>query len=461
MDSFAFPMDCVLVQKDGKLIKEEYYLPYHAGKMHRMFSIAKSYTSLAIGALICEEKLRMEDHIADYFPECVSSQIQDDSYAGLRNMTIRDMLMMRTCFAQTTYKKNPKENWVESFFRTMPDHKPGMIFQYDTSAALVLAALVNRLSGKNVLDYLRDVFLNEIGFSKDAYFMKDPFGADDGGSGMMAYPTDLLVTGKFLLAAYRQNLKECYPHVVTGRDGSTYNEAFFHKYEDYIKEALSFHTSTVHNGKTRSEKEGYGYMFWMMPEGGRMMYGMGGQYLLIYPKQNLIAVVTADAQSEGGGTQQILDWVERTFLRDGGTSFRFVEKDLQSDALQPADSDNASIASLFGEYETEDTFAFITGFTLDEKEIRLRTAKGDYRFPYSVGGYSNPETVRDGLCCCGKAIMQPDGSLYLCVRLAGESVGMLHIMICKKDQDFLLYLRKVAEYVLPEFNGFFDARFIS
>ncbi len=78
MDSFAFPMDCVLVQKDGKLIKEEYYLPYHAGKMHRMFSIAKSYTSLAIGALICEEKLRMEDHIADYFPECVSTQIQDD-----------------------------------------------------------------------------------------------------------------------------------------------------------------------------------------------------------------------------------------------------------------------------------------------------------------------------------------------------------------------------------------------
>ena len=319
MDSFAFPIDCILVEKAGRVITEEYNLPYHADKMHRMFSIAKSYTSLAVGALICEGKLKLADHIVDYFPEYFFAHTEDESYANLRNMTIRDMLMMRTCFAQTTYKKNPKENWVESFFYTVPDHKPGMIFQYDTSAALVLAALVNRISGKTVLDYLREVFLDAIGFSKDAYFMKDPFGADDGGSGMMAYPTDLLLTGRFLLAAYNGKLKEKYPQIVSGRENRVYDEAFFQKYEEYIKEAMSYHSSTVHNGKTRSEKAGYGYMFWMLPEGGSMMYGMGGQYLLIDPKQDLIAVTCADAQSEGGGTQQILDYVERTFFHEKET----------------------------------------------------------------------------------------------------------------------------------------------
>ncbi len=463
MDSFAFPIDCILVEKAGRVITEEYNFPYHADKMHRMFSIAKSYTSLAVGALICEGKLKLADHIVDYFPEYFSAHTEDESYANLRNMTIRDMLMMRTCFAQTTYKKNPKENWVESFFYTVPDHKPGMIFQYDTSAALVLAALVNRISGKTVLDYLREVFLDAIGFSKDAYFMKDPFGADDGGSGMMAYPTDLLLTGRFLLAAYNGKLKEKYPQIVSGRENRVYDEAFFQKYEEYIKEAMSYHSSTVHNGKTRSEKAGYGYMFWMLPEGGSMMYGMGGQYLLIDPKQDLIAVTCADAQSEGGGTQQILDYVERTFFHEKETGNADLRNGmLQNKTLRDTEliHKKAEIGDYFGEYRTKGAASFITGFVLDENELCIRTTEGEYCFSYSDDDFSSPETVRDNLCCCGKATLQPDGSLYLCERLTGESVGMLHIVICKKEEA-VLYLRKVAEYVLPQFNGFFDARCIS
>ena len=143
--------DSLFVISKGKTVCAEYYHPYKKGMLHRMFSVSKSYTSLAIGALISENKLNLDDAIVDYFPELFGDKIQDPEYDLLKQMTIRNMLMMQTCFASTTYKNNLKENWLASFFQTKPDHAPGMIFNYDTSAALALSALVRKLSGNSVL----------------------------------------------------------------------------------------------------------------------------------------------------------------------------------------------------------------------------------------------------------------------------------------------------------------------
>ena len=119
---------------------------------------------------------------------------------ALASTTICDLLMMRTPHAKTTYKTTKTDDWVRSFFEVPTDHMPGMVFQYDTSAAVVLGALVKKLSGKGVLDYLREIFLTEIGFSKEAYLLTTPSGDENTGSGLMALPRDLLVTGEFLLS---------------------------------------------------------------------------------------------------------------------------------------------------------------------------------------------------------------------------------------------------------------------
>ena len=148
-------------------------------------------------------------------------------------------------------------------------------------------------------------------------------------------------------------------------------------------------------------------------------------------------------------------WKERFFMKKK-------QGMLQNKTLRDTEliRKKAEIGDYFGEYRTKGAASFITGFVLDENELCIRTTEGEYCFSYSDDDFSSPETVRDNLCCCGKATLQPDGSLYLCERLTGESVGMLHIVICKKEEA-VLYLRKVAEYVLPQFNGFFDARCIS
>ena len=130
LDKKGIPMHSLLILKDDRLIFEKYYAPYTKDTLHRMFSISKSFTAVAIALLTMEKKLSLEDRIADYFPEYVKS----DTHPYITMMTVRDLLMMRTCHASTTYKADMKSNWVESFFTVAPTHKPGTVFHYDTSA---------------------------------------------------------------------------------------------------------------------------------------------------------------------------------------------------------------------------------------------------------------------------------------------------------------------------------------
>ena len=196
--NFPFPFYAALIMHRGKIISEEYFEPFTSDSLHRMFSITKSYTALAVCALAAEGKISLHDPIIKWFADMTP----EHPHPYLSAMTVQDMLDMRTCHASTTYKINMNENWVRSFFITPPDHRSGQIFKYDTSSSHTLAALVKRISGKGVLDYLRTVFPKEVQISEEAHILKNRFGDEIGGSGLTAKPSDLLHTAEFLLAVY-------------------------------------------------------------------------------------------------------------------------------------------------------------------------------------------------------------------------------------------------------------------
>lgn len=160
-----------------RILREKYYGGYHKDSLHRMYSIAKTFVALAVGLLVKDGLVTLEDRICDYFPEKLP---EDGPHPWCAEMTIRDMLSMRTCHGSTTYKKYPGGDWTESFFRVTPDHVPGTVFSYDTSSSHVLGALVEKLTGKKLLDYMREKLLNDLGFSKEAYILEDPVGVSQG-----------------------------------------------------------------------------------------------------------------------------------------------------------------------------------------------------------------------------------------------------------------------------------------
>lgn len=287
-------MHSFLLCKDDCLVAEGYYAPVKKNDLHRMFSVTKSFVSIAIGFLQEEGRLSLDDSIVKFFPEYVPNT--SEAHQWLLATTIRDMLSMRSCHASTTYDKfSSKTDWVKSFFTVAPTHKPGTVFHYDTSSSHTLCALVEKLTGMKMLDYLRNKVLNEIGFSKEAYCLTDGFGVSMGGSGLMATSRDFMLFALLILNNGKLN-------------GKQYISA------DYIKESTSFQTATCVTGPVPSESQGYGLQFWIGEHNSIVCYGMGGQLAILLPEYNTAIVTTADTQGYQGGNQVIYDAIFRHIL---------------------------------------------------------------------------------------------------------------------------------------------------
>lgn len=288
-----------LLLSGKKIIAEKYREPYGAGVMHRMYSVTKSFVALAVGLLVKEGKITLEDKICDYFPEKLP---EGGAHPWCQEMTIRDMLSMRTCYNSTTYKRYESDDWTESFFRVKPDHVPGTVFHYDTSSVHVLSALVEKLTGTALLDYMREKCLDELGFSKEAYIIRDPVGVSQGGSGLMCTLRDVARVAWLCSHLGILNRRELLPKA-------------------FLQEALCPCVPTDLQ-PVRDEQCGYGYLFWMprtQPaaldgswEDGFVMYGMGGQLAMCFPKKDLCFVTMADTIGNPAGLQIIYDCFYRT-----------------------------------------------------------------------------------------------------------------------------------------------------
>lgn len=427
LSTCGLPIHSFLMDWNGVTIKEAYGAPYGKSDLHRMFSITKSFCSIAIGFLCADGKLTLEDRIVDYFPEYCS----DQTHPWLKEMTIRHMLSMETCHTSTTYKIHSHNNWVESFFITPPSHRSGQIFLYDTSSSHTLAALVKKLTGKRVLDYLREKCLDKIGFSREAYIINDPFGDEMGGSGLMALPSDLLKLGRY-----------CMETILHGQG----------EFADYLKEAVSFQVPTVHFGQTFDEQQGYGYQFWRI-QNGFAMYGMGGQYVLFYPEQNLVFVVTADTQNIKGGNQIILD-----LIGDAVNSLSLGAETGRND-LNPKSVINQPNSWSESYHLDDNQRGFQTlSLSFDQTEgiLTLSGSEKYFSIPFSfeepkvsmLQGYEERIAV--------KALWADSNSLYLPVQVVGECVGSIHIMLRLSKEKITVWMKKIEESFFTEFQGFLE-----
>ena len=158
------PMHSFLLMRHDTLIAEGYYAPYQKDTLHRMFSISKSFTSIAIGLLEAEGKLSLDDPIVSYFPDKIPANV----HPWIAAMTIRDMLMMRTCHAATTYKVDMKSDWVESFFEIIEHWHAGKTFYKRTECMCGGRIIMKELSCRMGWWYGKEK-LSVLEFSDESY----------------------------------------------------------------------------------------------------------------------------------------------------------------------------------------------------------------------------------------------------------------------------------------------------
>ncbi|MDY4139849.1 MAG: serine hydrolase [Eubacteriales bacterium] len=283
--SHSIPLHSFLVMRHGYVAAEGYCAPFTQDRKHRMYSVSKSVVSVAVGMLIDEGRLSLDSRIADFFPEYVA----DDTSDYLRKATIRHLLMMATCNEHTAYHWNDQD-FVRAFFQNSETkHMPGAAFSYDTSATVTLCAVVEKLAGKPLLEYMRPL-LDKLGISGDAWCIQTPEGRSWAGSGILFTTRDLARFAQLCLHMGESNGKQ-----LVSRNYML--QATAEKIDNYVSDF----------GLARC---GYGYQFWMIKDGFACC-GMGGQFALMYPGKDLVVVTTADTQHINAGDDFIRCCVER------------------------------------------------------------------------------------------------------------------------------------------------------
>lgn len=454
----------------GKLAAEGYWAPFTWESLHRMYSVGKSFVSLAIGLLQEEGRLHLDDRICSYFPDkCPEGRV----HPWIGQMTIRNMLTMTTCHRQTTYKRY-KGDWVESFFHVAPDNPPGAVFSYDTSSTHVLAALVERLSGKKLMEYLREKAFDRIGVSKEAYYMEDPYGVSQGGSGLNCTLRDLLAVAQLVTDGGRCQGEQLLP-------------------EGYLNEALSCQITTIQQ-PVYDEQFGYGYQIWMGRHGSFYFYGIGGQLAVCFPKERFVLVTMGDTLDNKNGIKDIFDafdasiypWIAgrgtseaeapgsstseaktpgcSTGAEEAGTVC--LEDMLQALALAPVPGERSSAAESEAdgrEYVFEENPLQVSRLRVhfsdqggslymakEGRDFELAFGRDGYVrgiFPWKLG---NPPVSAQ--CLCHGAWVMTD-YLYIRCHILGENMAKLAIGLRFQDGRVTIKLQKGADDALKSFEG--------
>lgn len=462
LDNYQVNMHSFLLMRHGLLVAEGYYAPYKADTLHRMFSVTKTLNAVAVG-LLCEEgRLRLDDPVIRYFPD----KVPENVHPWIAEMTIRNLLMMRTCHASTTYKYDLKKEWVESFFTTAPTHKPGTVFHYDTSAAHVLCVLAERLTGMPMLDYLKDKVLSKIGWSEHSYVLKNDFGDSQGGSGLMATSRDLLLLGKLLMQNGRWEGEQLLP-------------------KEYIGEMTSLLTPNALTGGVISEAQGYGYQLWRSRHDGFVCYGMGGQLAVCLPKQDMIFVTTADTQGCGGGNDLIYNSFYEEILPALDTcSYDKAEEAaalslrsrLSELALTPlrdwcrAASDkplnrsflenNTCAAKIDGKSfslaPNSSGFSHISlCFTDTEGCLNYTFKDTACTIPFGLNTCTPGIFPLYDIKCAASGMWLSEDTFYIKVHLLDACIGSVHMEFVFGKNDVTIFMKKIEETQFKEFAGHF------
>lgn len=277
----------VIIARDDDVVFEKYWSPFNKDRLHRLYSVTKSFVAIALGFLEQDGKLSLSDSISKYLPEETALSKSD----LIREQTIRDMLEMRTAFPrerQTWFSLRCSDR-VRAYFEA-PDgalYPSGTLFSYDSSGSFVLGALVERVAGKSIVEYLNEKLFSKLGIT-DAKCLSCPGGHSWSDSGLLMKPMDLLKCAKFLL------------------DGGKINgEQVLN--ENFVREATMARVATDNYGFTTCESHGYGYLIWRTHENSFFFNGMGCQLAVCCPQKNIVFVYNGDNQGEHNARSLIID----------------------------------------------------------------------------------------------------------------------------------------------------------
>ena len=457
-------MHSVLMMKGDKLFAEYYWAPYDKDTAHRMYSQTKSYVGIAVGLLEEEGKLSLDDTLVSHFPEKIKGEV----HPYIAAQTIRDTLMMCTCgVGNINFLDDPVELYLN--YKT-PKFPSGTHWRYDSTGTQVLTALVEKLAGKPMLEYLDEKIFCHLGTFKNAEMLKIANGVSFGSSALVCTPRDMISFGRFIMNygvwGGKRLMNEHYlrdatsnlaPHELVNVDGG---------YNTY----------------------GYGYQIWTTQTGGFFFNGMGGQYMFADPKTDILFVCTADSQGDVRARdfvvsrfyELIIDEASLTPLPENKSAYASLEAATNDLKLITARGDGCSHLQekINGKlYVCNENPQGIVKFSLhfdgnDNGEFKYTNAQGDKVLPFGIKknvfgkfpqlGYSDeyfrvPTTNCHKYDCAASGAWLSENVFGLRVQIIDKYAGNFSCEFAFKGDVVTVTMFKNAEAFLDEYNGLFVA----
>ena len=283
-----------MIVQHGKVLKEQWLSEGDAKVPHVLNSVSKTFTATAVGFAVTEGKLKLTDKVISFFPDETPANPDEN----LKAMTVQDLLTMSSGHDvdPTGLVRKPEtkdSNWAAAFLGAPLKHKPGTYFCYNSLGTYMLSAIVQKVTGQKVIDYLYPRLFRPLGIV-GAHWDESPQGINTGGWGLFVKTEDLAKMGQFLLQKGQWKGKQLLP-------------------ASWIEDATSKHIECRPAGKTPEEVaktmkvkdsdwlQGYGYQMWRCRHNCVRADGANGQYIILVPEKDAVIVTTAnigDMQSE-------------------------------------------------------------------------------------------------------------------------------------------------------------------
>lgn len=285
----------VMLVRHGKVVAEGWWGPYQAGDPHVMYSVTKSFTSSAVGFAVQEKLLSVNDTILSFFPDRAPPKPSDK----MKEMRIRDLLRMSTGHAKDPSQdvKAAKDGgWVKAFLASNVEDKPGTHFLYNSAGSYVLGAIVQKVSGTTLEDFLRPRLFEPLGIEAPLWG-KSPEGVNLGDGGISLHTEDLAKFGLLYLQKGVWNGKRLLN-------------------EEWVEAATSLQTASGGNPDSNWDA-GYGYQFWRNKLTGFRADGAFGQFSFVLPKYDVVLAITSGTSDMGGVMDTVWDMLVPALCNKG------------------------------------------------------------------------------------------------------------------------------------------------
>jgi CubicO group peptidase (beta-lactamase class C family) len=386
----------LVMLRHGKVIAEGWWDPYRPDLKHTMYSCSKSFTATAIGFAVSEKLLTVKNKVISFFP----NDLPDTVSTYLSELTVKDVLSMSDGQEpDPTFAVAAKDsNWVRSFLEVPIKYEPGTKFLYNTLGTYMLSAIVQKVTGQKVIDYLRPRLFEPLGIEGMDWEV-DPRGINVGGWGLRIKTEDMAKFGQLFLQKGKWNGKQIIP-------ASWIEEASTRKIIQHPEYSQAKRDSS-------DWEQGYCYQMWRCRHNAFRGDGAFGQFIIVMPEEDAVIAITAetpDMQDEINLVwQYLLPAMHPGKLPVNGSAEKMLTQKLSSlklpmpaKATSPEEARISNKTFLLDQNERRmQTMSF--NFSNNTCIVTLKTDTAVYEIPFGDGSWEKGETTKHGPSLVGAA----------------------------------------------------------